>query len=105
MRPVEVHVDAVLVLRRLVLEIVGEAEHRGEFLAGLRIEVGVAAAGIDRAVADADVGQPSGVVGADRDIAGDVGHEVVNACVPAQRGLRDEVAEAGDRIAAAAVTS
>ena len=96
------HVDAVLVLRRLVEEVVGEAEHGGEFVPGLRIEVGVAAAGIDCAVADTQVRQPSGIVGSHRDIAGDVGHEVVNACVPAQRELRDGVAKAGDGILATA---
>src|SRR5262249_20518309 len=53
--PIEVHVDAVLILRRLVGEIVGEAEHAGEFVPGLRVEIGVAAAGIDRPMPDADV--------------------------------------------------
>jgi len=35
---IEMHVDAVLVLRMHVLEIVGEVERGGEFVAGLRIE-------------------------------------------------------------------
>jgi hypothetical protein len=35
---VEMHVDAVLVLGEVVLEIVREAEHGGEFVPGLRIE-------------------------------------------------------------------
>jgi hypothetical protein len=63
------HVDAVLILGRLILEIVGEAEHSREFLPGLRIEIGVAAAGVDRAVPDADIRQMRGVVGSDRHIA------------------------------------
>src|SRR5262245_15636802 len=53
--PIEMHVDAVLILRRLIGEIVGEAEHAGEFVPGLRIEIGVAAAGVDSAVPDADI--------------------------------------------------
>jgi hypothetical protein len=49
------HVDTILILRRLVGEIVSEAEHAREFVPGLRIEIGVARAGIDRAMPDADV--------------------------------------------------
>src|SRR6267142_6721361 len=67
--PVEVHVDAVLILRRSILEIVGEAEHAGEFVAGLRIEIGVATAGVDRAVSDAYIRQAVGIVSANRDVA------------------------------------
>src|SRR4029453_393014 len=69
--PVEVHVDAVLILRRSVLEIVGEGEHTGEFMAGLGIEIGVAAAGVDRAVSDAYIRQARGLVSANRDVARD----------------------------------
>ena len=57
------HVDAVLILGRLVLEIVGEAEHARELAPGLRIEVGVAAAAVDRAVPDAEVRKAGRVVG------------------------------------------
>ncbi len=42
------HVDAVLVLRRLILEVVGEAEHCREFVPGLRIKIGVTTAAVDR---------------------------------------------------------
>ena len=38
--PIEVHVDAILILRRLIGEIVGETEHAREFVPGLRIEIG-----------------------------------------------------------------
>src|SRR5262249_59130247 len=58
--PIEMHVDAVLILRRLVGEIVSEAEHAREFVPGLRIEIGVAAAGIDRAMPDADIREAGG---------------------------------------------
>src|SRR5215510_3569188 len=54
--PVEMHVDAVLVLRRLILQIVGKAQYGGEFMSRLRIEIGIAAAAVDRAVPDADIG-------------------------------------------------
>ena len=64
------HVDAVLILGRLVGEIVGEAEHAGELVSGLRIEIGIAAAGVDRAVPDADVRQARRIIGPDGYVAG-----------------------------------
>src|SRR5262249_32901013 len=97
--PIEMHVDAVLLLGRLIAEIVGEAEHAGGFVPGVRIEIGVAAAGVDRAMADADVRQARRVVGTDRNIAGDVGHVIVNAAVPAQRRYRQNISEAVHRVA------
>ena len=78
------HVDAVLILRLSIFEIVGEAEHAREFVAGLRIKIGVTAAGVDRAVSDADIRQTRGLVSANRDVAGDIGRVVVDAGVPAQ---------------------
>src|SRR6266508_711236 len=86
--PIEMHVDAVLVLGRLIGEIVGEAEHAGEFMPGLRIEIGVAAAAIDCPMSDADIREARRIVGSDRDVPGDVGHIVVNARTPAQRRYR-----------------
>ena len=93
--PIEMHVDAVLILGRLVGEIVGEAEHAGELVSGLRIEIGIAAASVDRAVPDADVGETRRVVGSDRYVAGDVGHVIVNAVVPAQRCYWQDISKAG----------
>ena len=55
--PIEVHVDAVLILRRWIEEIVGEAENAGKFVTGLRIEIGVAGAGVDCAVPDTEIRQ------------------------------------------------
>jgi hypothetical protein len=71
--------NAVLILRRLVREIVGEAEHGREFAAGPRIEIGVA--GVDRAVPNAHIRQAAGAVDTDRYVASDVGHVVVDAGV------------------------
>src|SRR5262245_63262673 len=51
------HVDAVLILGGLVGEIVGEAQAARELVPSLRIEIGVADAGVDRAVPDADIRQ------------------------------------------------
>jgi hypothetical protein len=48
---------------------------------------------------DADVRQPRRVIGPDGDIAGDVGHVVVNAVVPSQRRDRPHITETGDRVA------
>src|SRR5262249_49398189 len=97
--PIEMHVDAVLVLGRLVLEIVGEAEHAREFVPGLRIEIGIAAPGVDRAVPDAEIREAGRVVGPDRYVAGDVSHVVVDARVPAQRRYWDHVSETPHRVA------
>ncbi len=96
--PIEVHVDAVLILRGLIFQIVGEAEHCREFMSRLRVEIGVAGTGVDCAVADADIRQAGGVVGADGHVSGDVGHHIVHAVVPTQRGHREEVPEAPHRI-------
>src|SRR5262249_48177399 len=60
--PVDMHADAVLVVGIRIPEIVGEAEHRRELVPGLRIEVGVTAAAVDRPVPDAEIGEPAGVV-------------------------------------------
>jgi hypothetical protein len=58
--PIEMHVDAVLILRRLIGEIVGEAEHAREFVAGLRIEIGVARAGRPSLTPLPDLGRSAG---------------------------------------------
>src|SRR5436309_12417337 len=92
-------IDAILVLSGSVLEIVGEAEHAGEFVAGLRIEIGVGAAGVDRAVSDSNIRQARGLVSANLDVAGDIGHEVVDAGVPAQCELRYQIPKSPCRVA------
>lgn len=64
-------------------------------MAGLRIEIGIAAAAaVDRAVPDANVRQAVGLVSANRDAAGDLGHVVVDAGVPAQGELRHHIRKA-----------
>ena len=49
-------VDAVLVLRILILEIMSEARDSRKLVAGLRIEIGVAAA-VDGSVTAAEIGE------------------------------------------------
>src|SRR5258708_2635677 len=97
--PIEVHVDAVLVLGRLIGEIVGEAEHAGEFMPGLRIEISVAAAAIDCPMSDADIREARRIVGSARDAPGDVGHIVVTARIPAKRRYRKDIPKARHRVA------
>ena len=99
---VQMHVYAVLVLGVHVFEIVGEAKCRREFVSGLRIEVSVGAAGIDRIVADAEIGEPVWIVSSGRQIAGEVDQVVVDALIPAKIELRHQIAEAGDLIGSAA---
>src|SRR5262249_50339812 len=45
---IDMHADAVLVVGIRIPEIVGEADHRRELVPGLLVEIGVAAAAIDR---------------------------------------------------------
>jgi hypothetical protein len=60
--PVEVEIDAVAILRIRILEIVGEAGGGRKFVSARWIEIGIGAAGIDRAVTDAEIGKPSRIV-------------------------------------------
>ena len=62
------------------------------------IQIGVTAAGIDCAMADADVGESTRVVIADRNIAGCIGHPVMDATIPFQRHHRIEVANSRERV-------
>ena len=55
-------VDAVLVVGVRVGEVVGEARDRGEFVIGGLIQVGVAGAGIDRSVPEAEIGKVGRIV-------------------------------------------
>src|ERR1700675_4478067 len=66
---------------------------------GRRIEISVASACVDRTVPDTYIRQSVGLVGSNRYVAGDVGHVVVDAGVPAQSELRDQIAKTPRRIA------
>ena len=52
-------------------------------MAGLRIEISVANAAIDGAMADADIRQIAGAVQTDWNVASDIDHVVVDAGIPA----------------------
>src|SRR5262245_3772380 len=82
--PVNVHVDAVLILGVRVLEIVGEAKRDGEFVSGLLVEVGVGTADVHGVMPDAEVCNPLRVVVADRIVVQNVNHVVVDALIPSQ---------------------
>src|SRR5262249_29458547 len=81
-----------------VLEIVGEAEGRREFPSGLGVEIGIGAAGANRMMAKAEIGEALWIGAAGRQIAGDISLVVVDSVVPAQVEHRTEVAEAVDRV-------
>ena len=59
-------------------------------------------AAVDCRMSDAEVGQAGVVVGPDRNVPHCVNHDVVNAAVPAQRGLRKQIGEAPPFVADAA---
>ena len=71
-------------------------------MAGLRIKVCVAPAGVDGAMTDAEIGQVARTVEADRDVARGVGHPIVNAVVPAHDGLRIQISGTGHCVTNAA---
>src|SRR5262249_27210313 len=86
-------VDAVGVVRARIDEISGQPGHYREFVSGLRIEIRVTDAPIDGPVAEAKVRKPRGIIGSDRNIAGHIDHEIVDAAVPTQRRLGKEIGE------------
>src|SRR5262249_3788731 len=53
--------------------------HSVEQLAGLRIEISVADAAVDGAMAKADIREIAGTVQADRNVAGQINHVIVGA--------------------------
>ena len=96
--PVEMEIDAALILRIGVLEIVGEAADAGEFRACRRVQIGVAGAEVDGAVTDADIGEPVGIVIADGNVTGTVHHVIVDAVVPLQLERRIKIAIGNQRV-------
>ena len=66
--PVEVHINAALILSRWIDEVVGKSEHSRNLVPSLRIKVVVATAYIDRAVPYPDICETGRVVGSDRHI-------------------------------------
>ena len=92
---IQMHVHAILILGVLVLEVVGEPERRREFESGLLVEVSIGAAGIDRIVADTEIGNARRIISAGRQISRNVGHEIIDAEIPPQQGLGNQIAETG----------
>ena len=89
MTQIQMHVDAVLILGMLVFKVVGEAECRREFASGLLVEISIRAASIDRIVADTEIGNRLGSYTSGRQISRNIGHEIVDAKIPAQRSHRN----------------
>src|SRR5262245_24759288 len=98
------HVDAVLIVRVLVFEIVSEAECSGKFASGFLVEVSIGAACIDGIVADTEIGNPLLLVSSGRQVAGQVSHEIIDAKIPTQRSHRKQSANPGARFSEAAPT-
>ena len=66
---VEMGVEAVLIMRRGGYEVVGHANHCREFEPIHGVEIGVAESAINRAVPQPKIGEPSGIVVTNRDVA------------------------------------
>ena len=96
-------VDAVLIVKRRIDEVIREAGDRRKFSAGLLIEIGVAPTTVDRPVTQAEVGETRCIVRTDRKIHHPLNHVIVHALIPAQRGLQENIAESRPRVADAAL--
>ena len=70
--PVEVEIDTVSVLRLGIFEIVRKPGNRREFVSGRRVEISIAASGVDRPIADAEILKPPRIVAGGRNVAGDI---------------------------------
>src|SRR6516225_4618160 len=90
------NVDAVLILGVIVFKIISKAERRRKFASGLWIEIRIGTACIDRIVADAEIGNSGLIISARCQISGEVCHEIIDAKIPAQRGLRHQITDARD---------
>src|SRR5262249_25803370 len=66
--PIEMQVDAALILGGRIDEVVRQPGHRRKFIPRLLVEIGVAGTGVQRAMSDAHIRKPRPVVGADRNI-------------------------------------
>ena len=91
--PVQMPIDAALVIRGRVRKVIGQSRDDRKLVSGCRIEVGVSTTGIDRAMSKAEVGQTCRAIIANGNISGEVGHEIVDSEIPFQRRLRIKVAE------------
>jgi hypothetical protein len=96
-------VDAVLIIEIRIVEVVGEPADGGEFPSGLRIEIGVSGAAVDRPMPEAEIDDARRIVSTDRQVEHAVDHGVVKAVVPAQRRLHEHVAEACHGVAHASL--
>src|SRR6516165_10731748 len=76
-------IDAAGILCREILEISRKSQHGRELVASLLIEISVADAAVDRAMAKADIRQITGAIQADRNVAADIDHVIVDTGVPA----------------------
>jgi hypothetical protein len=63
-----------------------------------RVKLSVAATGVDGTVTDPNVGEAVGIIRPDGNIAGRIGHLIVDAVVPLQCDHGVEVAERRERV-------
>src|ERR1700722_1997368 len=96
--PIEMKVNAALHLRVRILEIVSKPRNTRKCVSRRRIQIGVASASIDGAMTETEVRDAIWIIGADGDVSGCVGHEVMNARVPLKCHHRIGVADRRDRI-------
>ena len=85
-------INAALVLRERILEVVGKTSSTGNFVSRYRIEKRIASTTIDSAVTISDVGKPRRILGPNRNTTRDIYHPVMDALTPLQCRERTEIA-------------
>src|SRR5215470_6856234 len=81
---VQMAVESVPVVRRRVLEVVGEARDRAQLVSALLVQVSVSVAAVDSPVVEAEVGEAVDLVRARRRVGEQVRHLIVVAVGPIQ---------------------
>lgn len=93
-------IDAALIIRVAIFEVVGDATNDRELVSRLRVELCVSAARIERPVIETDVGQTTDLVSAQRYAAHRIGEPVAVAAIPLERRERIEVGATFDGVGA-----
>src|SRR5215472_14256828 len=92
--PVEMKVDAILVICGRIFQIVGKARGSRKFVPHRLVQVGVTGANVRGPMPNAHIREARRFVGADRNVAEPINHEVMHTLVPFQIYLRVEITKA-----------
>src|SRR5262245_44759271 len=91
-------VDAILIVGMLILEIIGEPANSRKFESLFGVEVGVSETAIDCRMAKPYIDQSILVVSPDGEAAHCIGHVIVDAVIPSDRRLAEEIGNTPDGV-------